>query len=630
MIPPFRAQSTVATLPLCLLIGCTQESESPARDDVHSAKAVATRPADASQPLGADKTHPGPHFSIDDGACGITHRNLSGPTAEQGKRYLLDCIGPGIAVLDADGDGRLDLYFAQGRAADLPDGGDCANRLYLNLGGRRFAEHGADAGVADRGYGFGALAFDFDNDGDSDLLVTNHGPNVLYRNDGGRFTDVTAEHPGMAGGAEDWSTGAAAADVDGDGDLDLYVCNYLRHDASDLDRRGLCRFMTECHVPCGPLGLDAQADVFFRNGGPPDYRYTEASVDAGLAHAPSYGFQPVFSDVDGDGDLDLYVSNDSVPNFLFVNDGSGRFTEVGLVAGVACSNAGLAEAGMGVACGDLQGDGLPEFYVTNFSTQLNSLYVNRTRPGGPPWFDEQAKPVGVGGPTLFKLSWGCAIADFDNDGVPDIFCSNGHVYPQVDDCRPSEIVYRQPCNLFAGVAGPRLRFTDASADAGALTTVPDSHRSCVVADLDDDGRLDLVVNRLDESPLVAWNDTPASGHWLALQLQLPGATPEAPGHAAVGAHILARAGDRRWSAEVHCGSSFLSTEDLRVHLGLGDTAMLDELLVHFANGAAMRMENVAVDRVLVLRSPSPVPAGGAAPAPDAATADADAAGKGPP
>jgi len=578
----------------CLLSGCAPEGEAPAVVEVVPASA-----ADEAPPTS------GPHFVVDDGSCGITHRNLSGPTAAQGKQYLLDCIGQGIAVIDADGDGRLDLYFTQGRSADAADGGDSANRLYRNLGGRRFAEVGAEAGVADRGYGFGALAFDYDNDGDSDLFVSNYGPNVLFRNDGGRFTDVTAQHAGLAGGAKDWSTGAAAGDVDGDGDLDLYVCNYVRHDAAELDRKGLCRFMSECRVPCGPLGLDPQADVFFRNGGAPGYRFTEATTDAGLAQEATYGFQPVFSDVDGDGDLDLYVSNDSQPNFLFVNDGRGHFVEGGLVAGVACSNAGLAEAGMGVACGDLQGDGLPELYVTNFSTQMNSLYVNRTRPGGAPWFDEQSKPTGVGSPTFFKLSWGCAIADFDNDGAPDIFSSNSHVYPQVDDCPPAEIVYRQTCNLFRRIPGPRLRFMDVSAEAGALTTVKGSHRSSVVADLDDDGRLDLVVNRLDESPVVAWNDSPASGHWLSLRLELPGAGPDSPGLLAVGARVLARAGDQRWSGEVRCGSSFLCTEDPRVHLGLGSASSLDEVVVYFPDGSEVRLEHVAADQSLVVRPGSP-------------------------
>jgi enediyne biosynthesis protein E4 len=574
MSPRFRTPSDALALLCSLTIGGVPGGEAPARG------------------AGA-----GPRFVVDDGACGITHRNLSGPTAAEGKAWLLDCIGQGIAVLDANGDGRADLYFPQGRSHTAPDGGDCANRLYLNLGGRRFVEAGAEAGVAHRGYGFGALAFDHDNDGDSDLLVTNLGPNVLYRNDGGRFTDVTAQHAGLAGGDGDWSTGAAAGDVDGDGDLDLYVCNYLRHDGAALDERGLCRFMTECRVPCGPLGLDPQPDVFFRNGGPPDFRFTEATADAGLAHAASYGFQPVFTDVDGDADLDLYVSNDSQPNLLFVNDGKGRFTENGMVAGVACSNAGQAEAGMGVACGDLQGDGLPELYVTNFSTQMNSLYVNRTRAGGAPWFDEQSRPAGTGGPTFFKLSWGCAIADFDDDGAPDIFSSNSHVYPQVDDCPPEEITYRQTNSLFRRVTGPRLRFEEC--DAGALTGVPGTHRCSVVADLDDDGRLDLVVNRLDERPLIAWNDTQGAGHWLALRVEL------AAGRLAVGARVTARAGEQRWSAEVRCGSSFLSTEDPRVHFGLGAAAVLDELVVRFPGGAELHLQDLAADRCLLVRAGDP-------------------------
>jgi hypothetical protein len=552
----------------------------------------------------------GPWFVPADSGGGIVHRNLSGPRAEAGKFYLLDCIGPGVAVLDFDGDGLLDLYFPQGRAdsgaegwAATTDPGDSANRLYRNLGGRQFAECGEEAGVADRGYGFGALAFDYDSDGDPDLYVTNLGPNRLYRNDAGRFIDVTDEHPGLGGDMLDWSVGAAAADVDGDGDLDLYVCNYLLHDRAELDAKGLCAFMGECRVPCGPLGLTPQADRFYRNTGPPAHRLEEATTEAGLDVEPGYAFQPLFTDVDGDEDLDLFVTNDSVHNRLFVNDGSGRFFECGLMAGVATGGAGQSEAGMGAAAGDVQGDGLNELYVTNFSTQHNSFYTNQSGVQGRPWFEEHSVRVGVGHPTFFKLSWGCSFADVDLDGWQDIVVANGHVYPQIDGCPPPEITYRQTPSLFRGAPSARARFRDESAAAGPAFSQLSSARGSALADLDEDGALDLVLVRLDEPPLLAWNDSRGRGHWLQLTLLTERGLD-------IGAKVVAQAGERRWTAETRAGSSFLATEDPRVHFGLGEHAVLDRLHVRFSDGRTWSAEQVAVDRHLRIRAghdaPEPV------------------------
>lgn len=594
-----RTRRGVRALLALLLAGCSPDTGAAHGPSSPAAPARAARPAPpAATAPGAPGG--GPRFVVAGPESGLVHRNLAGPTAAQGKRYLLDCIGPGLAVLDADADGRLDVFITQGRddartleEADPSSGGDCADRLYLNRGGRRFEEAGSRLGVADRGYGFGALAFDPDDDGDSDLFVANFGLNRLYRNEGGAFADATAAHPGLGGGARDWSTGAAAGDVDGDGDLDLYVCNYLRHDAAELDARGPCRFMTECKVPCGPLGLEPQPDRFFLNEGG---TLREASAQAGLDLPASYGFQPLFLDVEPDGDLDLYVSNDSQPNWLCVNDGTGRFVEQGLLAGVACSVAGLPEAGMGVAAGDLDGDGRPELHVTNFSGQVNSLYVNLTGADGQPWFEERAQRAGTGAPTWFKLGWGCALEDFDDDGWRDVFASHGHIYPQVDDCPPPEVVYRQTCNLFRRVPGERLAFEDAGPAAGGSFGVPGTHRASVAADLDDDGALDLLVARLDEPPLLLWNDTPGRGHWLALRIERAGP----PGRLAVGARVRALAGGRLVGGEVRAGSSFLSSEDPRLHLGLGQHARVERLEVAWPDGTQRVFEDLAADRRLVL------------------------------
>ena len=520
-----------------------------------------------------DESESGPFFTVAGPKSGVTHVNLSGPTAGEGKTQLLDCIGPGIAILDADGDGWMDLYFPQGQGGEMKDG-DSRNLLYLNGGDGTFEEVGEAWGVADEGYGFGALAFDYDGDGDTDLLVTNLGTNRLYRNEGARFIDVTDQHEGIAGAGDDWTTGAATADVDLDGDLDLYLANYFVHDPESLRTRGFCPFMG-CEVPCGPHGMIPQPDVFLLNSGFPDYRYTVASLERdGASFAPSYGFQPVFSDVDGDGDPDLYVANDSVENALFINDGTGRFSEMGLVAGVSVGGGGQMEAGMGVALGDIDGDRLPEIYVTNFSTQANAFYKNSTKAGDSPWFDEASSFAGLGPPTWFDLSWGCCLADLDCDGEMDVVSSNGHVYPQVDGCDLPTLSYYQVNRLFAGKGGGR--FVEVGDAAGIPFSTPGAHRGMATGDLDNDGDLDLVFNRLDGTPLLAWNESPNRGNWLQVTVE-KAEEDERAYTLAVGATAHVTAGGRSWSRTLIAGSSFLGTDDPRLHFGLGEVQSIDAL-----------------------------------------------------
>ncbi|MCB9896656.1 MAG: CRTAC1 family protein [Planctomycetes bacterium] len=540
----------------------------------------------------------GPWFTDGTVAAGLAHRDLSGPRAPD-KFYLRDTIGQGIAVLDADGDGRMDLYFPQGRDG-TPDGGDSRNRLYRNRGDRTFAEEGAVRGVDDPSYSYGALAFDVDVDGDTDLYVTNLGPNVLFRNDGARFVDATAAHPGLAGGAIDWSTGAAAGDVDADGDLDLYVANYCEQDLPSLDQRGLCHLMA-CEVPCGPRTLPAQADLFFENAGAPDYTLRPALAAAGLADvSTSYGFQPAFTDIDDDGDLDLYVTNDSMFNFLFVNDGNGHFREAALPAGVACGRAGVMEAGMGLAVAQIDDDPLPELFVTNFSIQSHTLYRNLTTAADAPWFDDVTGPAGIGRPTWFPLGWGCQIADLDDDGHADVFASNGHIYPQVDACKPDLVVYRQHCNLFLGTDDP-FAFVDRTGLTGPAFAEAGPHRAAVAADLDDDGDLDLVVSRMDETPILAWNAPRDGGHWLSLRVERVPAE-GAPAALAVGARVTLATGARRFTRDVSAGGGFLSSDDPRLHFGLGPATRVERIELRLPGGERREVaRDVEVDRHLRLR-----------------------------
>lgn len=537
----------------------------------------------------------GPRFEQAGAAWGLTARNLSGPTPEQGKVFLRDTIGQGLAVLDADGDGLLDLYLPQGHDAS----GNGRNALYLMRAEgttRRFEEAAAAFGLDDPGYGFGALAFDPDSDGDDDLLLTNLGPNRLMRNDGGRFSDQTSQHPGLAGDDDAWSAGAAAGDVDGDGDLDLYVANYCAQDLPALQERGLCLFMG-CRVPCGPLGLTPQVDRFYRNDGSPAGRLVEDSQASGLHDVePSYGFQPAFTDVDADGDLDLYVTNDSVFNFLFVNDGSGRFVDAALAAGVACGRRGQMEAGMGLALADVQGDGLPELHVTNFSNQSNSLYANLTVMANEPWFEEQADQRGVGRPSWFRLAWGTSFGDFDNDGQLDLFVANGHIYHHVTGCAPERIVYRQTNDLFRGADG---RFVDWGTRAGPGLAQAASHRGSVLMDVDDDLDLDIVAVRIDETPLLLLNTSPEPGHALVLDVRRR-LSADGPALLAVGVHATLLAGGRTLVRELQRGSSFLSCEDPRLHFGLGDATRVERLSLRLPGGLSVSLEDLPVDRQLTV------------------------------
>jgi hypothetical protein len=593
-----RAIASLIVLGHCVA-ACGDSTSAPAHTDgeaptdAGSTKAGQADPAPSSPDWSASDaaaTPPerGPWFV--EHPAGVDHVNLSGPPGAQ-KRYLLDCIGQGVATLDIDSDGRLDLYFPQGRGA-----GDASNLLYINRGERQFERVPDAAGADDDGYSFGALAFDWNGDGRTDLLSTDLGPNRLYRNDDGRFVDVSADHPDLRGPAEHWSTGAAAADVDLDGDLDVYLANYLAHDPVDLDERSWCRFMG-CEVPCGPMGLTPQPDRLLRND---DGRFVDATEALGFTTSrDSFGFQPIFSDIDDDGDLDLYVTNDSRVNYLWIAGDDGRFHEEGLTAGVGVGRAGNMEAGMGVAVASVDGDVLPELYVTNFSTQVNAFYRNQSEPGFA-WFDEQANELGMGTPTYFKLSWGCSFGDFDLDGRMDLFVSNGHVFPQVAGCPPEEIVYEMTDTLFVERDGDRLGYRDLGAEAGPGFGRSRPSRGSASADLDGDGDLDLVIVILDEAPVLLWNESPRAGAFLQLLVQERAATGDA-WRLSVGARVVVTAGAALWVREVQVGSSFLSTEDPRCHFGLGDRATVDKITVRWPDGHEQHYRDVATGQLLRLR-----------------------------
>jgi hypothetical protein len=438
--------------------------------------------------------------------------------------------------------------------------------LFLNDGAAHFAP--APDCELGRGFGFGVCAADVDGDEDVDVFVACLGRNRLLLNDGAAHLKPAADAAGLAGADTDWSMCGAFGDADADGDLDLYVTNYLAHDLSHpmLQPGRTCRWLG-CEVPCGPTGLTPQADRYYANDGAGHFR--DATAGSGFdAAAPAYAFQAVWTDVDDDGRPDLFVANDSVPNYLFLQRAAGeagaRFEECGVRAGCALSDTGKEQAGMGVAVGDLDGDLSLDLVMTNFSQEQNAAFRNESRAGQPSFFDDGG-PTGLGWPSFFDLGWGASLLDADLDGDLDLFVANGHVYPQVDGCHISQTTFEQRCRLFEQSAPARFR--DATDRAGAALQRPGAHRGSVAGDLDGDGDVDLAVSTLDGPPLLLLNDTPHAGSWLRVLLQPPAR--------AIGARVVLTDGTRTWAGEARAGSSFLGVEDpAALHVGVAPDARL--------------------------------------------------------
>ncbi len=463
----------------------------------------------------------------------LAHKTYcGGPT----KDHILESTGSGVAILDYDGDGREDVYLVN--AYELGPGREPiahANALFRNRGGWRFEDVSARAGVDAAAWGNGVCAGDYDDDGRIDLYVTNFGRNLLYRNDGkGGFAE-TAAAAGVA--AAGWSTGCAFFDADGDGDLDLYVARYvatsweeLKAARRTLDWRGGPKVMV------GPAGLPGEADLFFENDG------TGKFVEAGSAHGlvdpgKSYGLGVVATDYDGDGWVDLFVANDSNPNFLFRNLGRGRFESVALAAGVALNAAGRAQAGMGADSGDYDDDGWLDLVLTTFAHDTKTLFRNL----GSGTFEDASLPSGLAAQAFEPMAWGTSFLDADQDGRLDLFVVNGHIYPNVEEFPALKETFRQRNQFLLNEGGGRFR--DVSATAGGGLDLRRVGRGLAVGDLDDDGDPDLVVNNLDDAPTVLENRREAGNHWISFRLEKDGKN-----RCAIGARVTVTQGGRRQSA----------------------------------------------------------------------------------
>lgn len=487
----------------------------------------------------------------------------------------------------------MDLYLVNG-AHKLtlqapPPGERTTSALYRNQGDGRFREVTEEAGLSDWRWGMGAAVADHDNDGDPDLYVTHLGPNALWRNNGdGTFTDVAAE-----AGVDDPgpSTGAAFGDVDADGWLDLYVGNYVQvHADRPLpEPEDLCRYRG-VRVACGPKGLPPAADRMFRNRGDGTFQAVTESSGIGTP-TPRYSLDVLFLDVDDDGDADIYVAVDNGPSLLFINDGAGKFVDRGLLEGVALSEAGLTQAGMGADATDFDGDGLQDIVKTNFETEPFNLYRNSSTG----LFTDHAFHAGLSA-TIKPLGFGAVFLDANRDGWPDLFFANGHVHPWTGET-PGPFPYPQAnLLLLARRAGGRVWFEDVSGQAGPGLAVRKVSRGVAVADYDGDGDLDLAINNLDDTPDLLRNDSRPGGGWLAVRTR--GTVSNRDGY---GARVTLLAGSHRQVREVRASKGYLSSSDPTVFFGLGPARSVEELEVRWPTRRRERFQVPGVNRTITVR-----------------------------
>ena len=541
------------------------------------AQGVATRNAPAEKRT-AFSGKPWPvTFTDVSAAAGLKSPIIAG--GERSKRYIIEANGSGVAFVDYDRDGWLDIFLVNGSRFDQAPL-DATNRLYRNNRDGKFTDVTTAAGVGQRGWGNGVCAGDYDNDGFTDLYVTYWGPNLLYRNTGqGGFREV-AKAAGVAGPSQEWSSGCTFVDYDRDGHLDLFVTSYQQFDLAKAPLPGKGQNCEWKGMPvfCGPRGLPFGRVTLYRNLGNGQFEDATAKSKVGLAQG-FYAFTAIAADLTGDGWPDLYVASDSTPSLLFRNERNGTFTEIGTEAGVAFNEHGFEQGGMGIAVGDYNGDGLLDLLKTNFAGDHPNLY----RGAGQGIFEDSVIQAGLG-VNPFYVAWGVGFADLDNDGWPDVFQVNGHVYPELTkEYRNPRIVYR---NLGNG------RFEDVSDRSGASLADLHSSRGAAFGDIDNDGDLDVLIMNMNEAPTLLRNDQKSGNHWLRLRL-----VGRASNRAAIGALVTVTvAGGRRLVQPLLSQSSFVSQNDLRLHFGLGTATKVDAIEVRWPNGAVQKFAGPAADQ----------------------------------
>jgi hypothetical protein len=509
------------------------------------------------------------------------------------KNYVLEVNGSGVCWLDYNNDGWMDLYLVNGSTLEVlqhkqSDALQEHSYLYRNNKDGTFTDVTKSAGVASSGWGFGCAAADYDNDGKTDLLVTTFGPNFLYHNNGnGTFTDVSAKS-GLAGG-NIWHTGAAFADYDGDGLLDVYIAGYLDFDIlhpelKTCDYRGV-----KVHA-CGPLGYKGAADALYHNNG--DGTFTDVTVRAHVADRRLYfGFTVVFEDLDGDDRPDIFVANDSNPNYFYKNRGDGTFEETAVASGVAYNIDGKEMSSMGVAVGDYDNDGRTDLFVTTFANDNYVLYHN----DGNGLFSDVSFPSGVGEATISYLGWATFFFDFDNDGYKDLFAANGHVYPEVEGKLGRE-TYREPLLLLRNQGHGKFREIGEAAGLRALPL--HSARGAAYCDYDNDGDLDVVVSNIGEAPQVLRNDGGNRKSWLEMRLVGTRSNRDA-----IGASVKVRSGDIVQWDRVRTGGSYISGNDPRLHFGLGESKSAD-IEIRWPSGTIEEFKGMPANQIVTIKEGS--------------------------
>jgi hypothetical protein len=528
------------------------------------------KPAPARPPLFVDVTA---KAKID-----FVHKSGASPD-----KYMMETFGSGLAWLDYDNDGFQDLFVVNGAPGS-------ANALYHNNHDGTFTDVAVKAGVtgtntANTTYKTGVAVGDYDNDGNLDLYVTAFGPNTLYHNNGnGTFTDVTVA-AGVVGGPTEWSTSTGFLDFDHDGDLDLFVVNYLDYKLTD---NPFCGTRKEGYrMYCLPTLFDGMPSRLFRNNG--DGTFTDVSKQAGIANAAGKGLGIALCDYDRDGDTDIYIANDMVRNFLYRNNGDGTFTDVAYAAGVGLDINGKPQAGMGTDCADYNGDGLPDIFVTNFSEELNTLYENH----GGGIFEDVTTKAGLGSGYV-PLGFGTKLYDFDNDGDLDIHVTNGHVIDNVKLYQPN-LTYAQKDLLYENIGG---RFKDISAIAGPALQAERVGRGLAVADFDNDGNVDVAISSVGRPLVLLKNQGVRKGNWLLI---CPQGTKS--NRFGLGAIVTTRTASGVQVREVNNVASYESSNDIRLHAGLGDAKVVQEIEILWPSGTRQVLKDVAANQILKVVEP---------------------------
>jgi hypothetical protein len=500
--------------------------------------------------------------------------------------YILEATGCGVAFLDYDNDGWLDIFVLSGtRWEGEPPG--TTNRLYRNNRDGTFSDVTEAAGLLNTGWFSGVTVADYDNDGFDDIFVTCWGHNILYHNNGnGTFTDVTRQ-AGLWSEEIRWATGCCFLDYDRDGHLDLFVSRYLKFDPAKVPATGVdpnCNFKG-VPINCGPKGLPQDSHSLYRNNG--NGTFTEVSRQAGiLTPAAGYGLTAVAADFNDDGWPDIYVACDSTPSLLYINNHDGTFTELGLSMGVALNENGQEQAGMGLGIGDFNLDGRLDILKTHFTEDTPALYANQGRAG----FEDVTAAAGLGVETRF-VSWGAGIVDLDNCGYPELFWVTGSVYPEVSKKLP-QFPQNTPRVLFRNPG--KGRFEQLLEEGGPGVSAAHCSRGCAFGDFDNDGDVDIVVVNLNEPPSLLRNDVSGTNRWIKFRL-----IGTKSNRSAIGARVIVTYGEHRQGQEVVAQSSFLSVNDKRLHFGLGKVEKIDAE-IRWPSGIRQRFAGVDSNQLVTI------------------------------